>query len=116
MKSMYIFKNALRNVSKSKGRNILIGIIVFIISFAACVSLSIQAASDDAAREAMEELDITPIVTPIRGGTDGARPVSYTHLDVYKRQHCGCATWSGPTRTTPATRAGLRSGPRPGRS
>lgn len=59
MKSMYIFKNALRNVSKSKGRNILIGIIVFIISFAACVSLSIQAASDDAAREAMEDLKIT---------------------------------------------------------
>ncbi len=59
MKSMYIFKNALRNVSKSKGRNILIGIIVFIISFAACVSLSIQAASDDAAREAMEDLRIT---------------------------------------------------------
>ena len=27
----------------------------------------------DRAREAMEELDITPIVTPIRGGTDGAR-------------------------------------------
>lgn len=59
MKSMYILKNALRNVSKSKGRNILIGIIVFIISFAACVSLSIQAASDDAAREAMEDLKIT---------------------------------------------------------
>lgn len=27
----------------------------------------------DRAREAMEELDIAPIVTPIRGGTDGAR-------------------------------------------
>ena len=27
----------------------------------------------DRAKEAMEELDITPIVTPIRGGTDGAR-------------------------------------------
>ena len=27
----------------------------------------------DNAREAMEELGITPIITPIRGGTDGAR-------------------------------------------
>ena len=29
--------------------------------------------SADTVREAMEELGITPIITPIRGGTDGAR-------------------------------------------
>ena len=31
------------------------------------------------AKKAMEELDITPIITPIRGGTDGAR-LSYMGL------------------------------------
>lgn len=56
---MYLIKNALRGVLRSKGRNILIGIIVFIISLSACISLSIQSASEDAAGEAMEDLKIT---------------------------------------------------------
>lgn len=56
---MYIIKHALKGISRAKGRNILIGIIVFIISCAACVSLSIQEASDEAAKDAMEGLKIT---------------------------------------------------------
>lgn len=56
---MYILKNALRSVSRSKGRNVLIGLIVFIISFSACVSLSIREASDEAAEDAIEDLKIT---------------------------------------------------------
>ena len=31
------------------------------------------------AKKAMESLNIEPKIIPIRGGTDGARPVSYTH-------------------------------------
>ena len=42
-----------------KGRNILIGSIVFIISFAACISLSIQSASKKAADSAKEGLSVT---------------------------------------------------------
>ena len=56
---MYILKNALRGISRSKGRNILIGIIVFIISFSACISLSIQAAAYKAADSAKENLEVT---------------------------------------------------------
>lgn len=42
---MYIFKNAIRNVWRSKGRSILIGIIVCLLMFSTCVGLSIQQAS-----------------------------------------------------------------------
>ena len=65
---MYIVKNALRSISRSKGRNILIGIIVFVISFSACVSLSIREASDTAAEEAMDGLKVTAQITMDREG------------------------------------------------
>lgn len=65
---MYIVKNALRSISRSKGRNILIGIIVFVISFSVCVSLSIREASDTAAEEAMDGLKVTAQITMDREG------------------------------------------------
>ena len=34
----------------------------------------------DTAFAAMEAVGVKPNVKPIRGGTDGAQPVSYTHL------------------------------------
>ena len=34
----------------------------------------------DIAEEVMKEIGITPLIKPIRGGTDGSQPVSYTHL------------------------------------
>lgn len=39
---MYILKNALVSITRNKGRNILIGIIVLVISFTAAVSLAIK--------------------------------------------------------------------------
>ena len=56
---MYIMKNALRSISRAKGRNVLIGIIVFIIATAACVSLSIREAANNVRTNNMESLEIT---------------------------------------------------------
>jgi len=42
---MYIFKNALKSITRSKGRNILIGIIIVIIAISSCVALSIKNAA-----------------------------------------------------------------------
>ena len=42
---MYIVKNALRNLLRSKGRNILIGLIVLVIAVASCLALSIRQAA-----------------------------------------------------------------------
>ena len=43
---MYILKNAWRNVLRFKGRNILVGIIIVIVTISCCVSLSIKSSSD----------------------------------------------------------------------
>lgn len=56
---MYVLKNALRSISRSKGRNILIGIIVLVISVSACVGLSIRQAANNAKEDAMEDLTVT---------------------------------------------------------
>lgn len=56
---MYIVKNALRNVTRSKVRNILIGVIVLAVAISSCVGLSIREAADKAREEALETLQIT---------------------------------------------------------
>lgn len=56
---MYIFKNAFKNISRSLGRNILIGIIVTVIAASSCVALSIRKSSENARQSNMENLNIT---------------------------------------------------------
>ena len=56
---MYILKNALRSISRSKGRNVLIGIIVLVISVAACIGLSIQNAAEEAREATLEGITVT---------------------------------------------------------
>lgn len=56
---MYIFKNALKCIGRSKGRNILIGVIVFIIALSACIGLSIRQAAESAREETLKTLKIT---------------------------------------------------------
>lgn len=56
---MYIFKNALRSISRSKGRNILIGIIALVIATSACVALSIKEAANQARKSSLDLLNIT---------------------------------------------------------
>ena len=43
---MYIFKNAFTSISRNKGRNILIGIIIIVISSACAITLSIRNSAD----------------------------------------------------------------------
>jgi putative ABC transport system permease protein len=56
---MYILKNALKSISRSKGRNILIGIIVIVISISSCVALSIKNAAAKAEQQGLDKLSIT---------------------------------------------------------
>ena len=42
---MYIIKNAIRNIFRSKGRSILIGILLFVLMFSSYIGLSIHQAS-----------------------------------------------------------------------
>lgn len=56
---MYILKNALLNIIRTKGRTILISIIIVTISLAACIGLSIRQAAETAKEESLNQLNIT---------------------------------------------------------
>ena len=63
---MLTLKYALRNVSRSKGRSILIGIIIVIIAFSVCIGLCIRQSAADAKEAALSELTITAQISPDR--------------------------------------------------
>ena len=76
---MYIIKNALRCISRSKGRNILIGIIALVIAIAACIGLSIRQAAESAKESALAGMQITATISFDRSGAMnqmGGRPNS----------------------------------------
>ena len=60
---MYIIKNALRCITRSPGRNILIGIIVLVIAISACLGLSIRQAAESARTETMEGLSVSATIS-----------------------------------------------------
>ena len=75
---MYIIKNALRCISRSKGRNVLIGIIALVIAVSACLGLSIRQASESAKTAALEGMSVTGTIQYDRanamGNLSGGRP------------------------------------------
>ena len=68
---MYIIKNALRCIGRSKGRNILIGIIALVIAVSACIGLSIRQASESAKKSALDGMSITATISYDRAGAMG---------------------------------------------
>ena len=60
---MYIIKNALRCIGRSKGRNVLIGIIALVIAVSACLGLSIRQAAESAKASTLEGLSITATIS-----------------------------------------------------
>ena len=56
---MYVLKNALKSVSRSMGRNILIGIIVLVISISCCIGLSIRQAAESARTQTLDSMSVT---------------------------------------------------------
>ncbi len=60
---MYIIKNALKCISRSKGRNILIGVIVLVIAVSACLGLSIRQAAESAREDTMSGMSVTATIS-----------------------------------------------------
>ena len=60
---MYILKNAFRCIGRSKGRNVLIGIIVFIIALSACIGLSIRRSTEKAKTETLNSMSVTATIS-----------------------------------------------------
>lgn len=60
---MYILRNAWKSISRSKGRNILIGIITLVIAVSACIGLSIRQAADDTKKDTLDQLTVTGTIS-----------------------------------------------------
>ena len=60
---MYILKNAFRCIGRSKGRNVLIGIIVFIIALSASIGLSIRRSAEKAKTETLNSMSVTATIS-----------------------------------------------------
>ncbi|MGI6722208.1 MAG: ABC transporter permease [Anaerovoracaceae bacterium] len=60
---MYIIKNALQNIRRSKGRSILFGIIIFIIALSCCLALSIRQAAQTTRENGLKSLKVTANIT-----------------------------------------------------
>ena len=60
---MYIIKNALRCIGRSKGRNVLIGIIVLVIAISACIGLSIRQAAESAKEDTLSGMSVTATIS-----------------------------------------------------
>jgi len=56
---MYIFKNALKNITRSKGRNILIGAVIVIISATSCIALAIRSSAGEIVSSYEDSFEIT---------------------------------------------------------
>lgn len=56
---MFIVKNALKSISRSKSRNILIGIIVLVIAVSSCIALSIRNSANELVKQQKENYTIT---------------------------------------------------------
>ncbi len=60
---MYIFRNALRNILRSPGRSLLIGIIVLLISFSSCIGLSIRQAAGSLKDSGLEGITVSATIS-----------------------------------------------------
>lgn len=56
---MYIIKNAWRNIRRAKGRSLLVGLIVLMVSLSACIALVIVGAADSAVEDGLSRLAVT---------------------------------------------------------
>lgn len=60
---MYIIKNALKCIGRSKGRTVLIGVIVLVIAISSCIGLSIRQAAESAKRETLASMSVTATIS-----------------------------------------------------
>ncbi|MBO4693512.1 MAG: ABC transporter permease [Clostridia bacterium] len=61
---MYVIKNAFRCISRAKGRNVLIGLVVLLLSVSSCIGLSIKEANRTLKKQYADDMEITATVNP----------------------------------------------------
>lgn len=82
---MYIFKNAFRNITRSKGKNILIGVIITVITAATCIALAIHSAGNNLVKTYMNknplEVSFNLNMQNLRGADDSTK-TSFQSLEI----------------------------------
>ncbi len=61
---MYIVKNALKSITRAKGRNILIFALVLMIAVSACVALSVRNSAETVRETAYDTLSTSSVTAP----------------------------------------------------
>lgn len=56
---MYLIKNAWKNIRRSLGKNILIGIIILIVALSSCLALSIKQAAKKTEEQGLSDINVT---------------------------------------------------------
>lgn len=60
---MYVLRNALRNILRSPGRSLLVGIIILLISFSSCVGLSIRQAAKSVQESGLKGITVSATIS-----------------------------------------------------
>lgn len=60
---MYIIKNAIKCIGRSKARNVLIGVIALVIAVSACIGLSIRQAAQNAREDLLADLSVSATIS-----------------------------------------------------
>ena len=68
---MYILKNAIKNITRTKSRNILIGIIIVVITISSCVALSIKNSAENLIKSYKDENEIEAQISVNRENLKG---------------------------------------------
>ncbi len=64
---MYIIKNAFKSITRSKTRNVLIGIIITVIAIACCIALSIKNSANEVEKSYLDSYKVTAQLSLDRG-------------------------------------------------
>lgn len=81
---MYIVKNALRCITRSKGRNFLIGLVVLLISVSSCIGLSIKQANKTLKQQYADDMEITASL--MKSDMKNGESISLETLKEYSEQ------------------------------
>ncbi len=81
---MFILRSALRNLSRSKGRSLLIGILITVIAFSSCIGLAIRQAAKSSRAAALADMTVTAQITPDRTQaiSSGQKPSAFKELSL----------------------------------
>lgn len=81
---MYILKNAVKNITRQAGRNILIGSIIVVIAIVSCITLTINNSGDALIKnyKTKNPLEVSVVLDPMQFRKEGGNLDDFELLDL----------------------------------